>query len=177
MNIRRANFRAQSLSAFKINHLDIILAEVFPLVPRSIFPEVPEPQTIGELACMTKLDPGLVRDRLLQVEALCASVELDMAQIRALLVSQPEAVIYDVEDPTNGEDWHYSLKVSRLFPEHSISQFLTDDLTNFRRQVPGSVRVITICSNGARSLSAALQLRSENYINAYTLSGGVTMQE
>lgn len=140
-----------------------ILQEAFGVVPPELFPQAPQPQTVGELATHAKLTVDDTVQRLLVIMDLANGVEIDADELSAAIKGETPPILLDVREPWEYEQSHLSGSLL----------LATLDFAALLPRLQAAPSVVTLCAHGIRSLSAALFLRQRG-VAARSLSGGLS---
>lgn len=148
-----------------LDQLTVVLDEVFLVPPTGLFPEVPPPATVEELAARTRLAPAEVVTRLERIVRLSENIEITAEDLKALLdaPSSELPMLVDVREPWEFETAHIAGSIL----------LRTVNVPALIEQMRKTKTVIAVCHHGVRSFSAAMYLRQNGVPHALSLAGGV----
>lgn len=156
-----------SLRSVALPQLDVVLEEIFHVPPAALFPEVPRPTTVSELAAGAGLTVVETRRRLMDLERVAKDIEIAPEALQALLAGPGHGgvILLDVR-----EAWEYAicrLPGAILLTEASFQ--------TLKPKLAEAALVVTICHHGVRSFSAAMFLREQGIHAAKSLAGGLDL--
>lgn len=157
----------QRLDEFSIPHLDLVLEEIFGILPPA-FAKRSFPETIVELASRTGLALDILQEKLVSLEWDTKGVEISCQELALLLsagVASPKVFLLDVREP-----WEFQ---KCQLPGSVLLH--TSDPNMIKEQMLQAAHVITICHHGIRSVSAAMSFRSLGIPHTRSLAGGLDL--
>lgn len=155
------------LDEFFIPHLDMVLEEIFGILPPA-FAKCESPATAVELAARSGLSLEAVLEKLVGLERDTKGVEIGCEELASLL-KEPSAadkiLLLDVREPWEFEICHLpgSILLHAGDPEAIKLKMVLAEL------------VVTICHHGIRSFSAAMSFRSLGISHTKSLAGGLDL--
>jgi rhodanese-related sulfurtransferase len=142
----------------------MILEEAFGVAPAALFPDIPRPRTVAELAAATGQTPAVIVHKIKELLRLSEQLEIDPEELQQSLASAAEPpILLDVREP-----WEFAichLPGSLLLAELGLAALLA--------RLQAAPLVVTVCHHGVRSVSAAIYLRQHGVASARSLAGGV----